>query len=86
MTRKRAVKLLMSYGYDRNTATRALDEKQRWVPNKEVAEHGRLVCCLAKFSALYCAASFAERRMMIQSVQELASSIRLEANHDQPSD
>ena len=85
MTRKRAVKLLMSYGYDRNTATRDLDKKQRGVPNKEVAVHGLLVCCLAKIAEVYFAASFEERRM-IQCVQELASSIGLEANHDQPSD
>lgn len=85
MTRKRAVKLLMSYGYSRNAATRVLDRKPRWVPNKVVAVYGRLACCLAKVAALSFAASFAERRM-IQSVQELASSIRLEANHDQPSD
>ncbi len=51
MTRKRAVKLLMSYGYDRNTATRALNKKQRWVPNKVVAVYGRLACCLAKVAA-----------------------------------
>lgn len=85
MTRKRAVKLLMSYGYSRNAATRVLDRKPRRVPNKVVAACGRLACCLAKVAALYCDASFAERRM-IQCAQELASSIRLEANHDQPSD
>lgn len=85
MTRKRAVKLLMSYGYSRNAATRVLDRRPRWVPNNEVAVHGLLVCCLAKVAEVYFAASFAERRM-IQCVQELASSIRLEANHDQPSD
>lgn len=85
MTRKRAVKLLMSYGYSRNAATRVLDRRPRWGPNNEVAVHGLLVCCLAKVAEVYFAASFAERRM-IQCVQELASSIRLEANHDQPSD
>lgn len=73
MTRKRAVKLLMSYGYDRNTATRALDKKQRWVPNKVVAGYGRLACSLAKVAALSFAAHAARCAMsrLAQAINEI---------------
>ena len=85
MTRKRAVKLLMSYGCDRNTANRVLDKWPKWVPNKIVVVFGRMAYALAKFVTLSSAATVAWARMT-QCAQDLASSIRLEASQDRPSD
>lgn len=70
MTRKRAVKLLMSYGYSRNAATRVLDRKPRRVPNKVVAACGRLACCLSNVVTLSHAARCAMSRLA-QAINEI---------------
>lgn len=70
MTRKRAVKLLMSYGYSRNAATRVLDRKPRWVPNKVVAACGRLACRLSNVVTLS-HATFAARCAMSRLAQAI---------------
>lgn len=85
MTRKRAVKLLMSYGIDRNTAALALDKRPKRVSNKMTVACVRMAYALAKVAALSFAAAAASARLAI-CAQELASSTRLEANQDQPSD
>lgn len=85
MTRKRAVKLMMSYGLDRNTAARALDKRPKWVPNKMTVACVRVAHAMATAITLSLAATAASARLA-RCAQELASSIRLEANHDQPSD
>ena len=85
MTRKRALKLMMSYGLDRNTATRALDKSPKWVPNKMTVACVRAAYALANVITLSVAATAAAARIT-RCVQELASSTRLEANQDQPSD
>lgn len=73
MTRKRAVKLLMSYGYSRNAATRVLDRKPRRVPNKVVAACGRLACCLSNVVTLSHAALAARCAMsrLAQAINEI---------------
>ena len=79
MTRKRAVKLLMSYGLDRNTATLALDKRPKWAPNKMIVTCVRWAYVMAKVITLSLAATATSARMA-RCVQELASSTRLEAN------
>lgn len=73
MTRKRAVKLLMSYGYSRNAATRAIDKKPKCVPNKMVAAYGRLACCRSHVATLSHAALVAALRMVrcAQAINEI---------------
>lgn len=85
MTRKRAVKLLMSYGLDRNTATRVLDKRPKRMSNKMAVACIHAAHALAKAAALSFTAAAAAARL-VRCAQELASSARLEANQDQPSD
>lgn len=85
MTRKRALKLMMSYGLDRNTAARALDKRPKWVSNKTSVLCCRAAYAMAKVITLSLAATAASARLA-RCAQDLASSTRLEANQDQPSD